>query len=228
MKKFFNLFLAAVLGGLFTIGLNHYVINPNQNELARPLFETSLNQPPASLARYMTQLPTTLPDFTLIAEMTVHSVVHIRTEYERKSSVYDDYFSMPEPLREFFGPRRRGSSRPITATGSGVIVDANGLIMTNNHVVAEADYIEVTFNDNTSYEATIVGTDPTTDLALIRIDRKDLPALPFGDSDAARVGEWVLAVGNPFNLTSTVTTGIISAKARSINILGGGSAIESY
>lgn len=228
MKKFFNLFFAAVLGGLFTVGLNHYVINPPQQEISRPVFETSIDGPPAALARYITQLPTTLPDFTLIAEMTVNSVVHISTEYERKSSVYDDYFGMPEPFREFFAPRRRESSRPIVATGSGVIVREDGLIMTNNHVVAEADYIEVTFNDNRTFEATIVGTDPTTDLALIKIDKEGLPAIPFGDSDQARVGEWVLAVGNPFNLTSTVTTGIISAKGRSINILGGGAAIESY
>lgn len=228
MKKFVNLFLAAVLGGLFTVGLNYYVINPQQPQINRPVFETSLDQPPAALARYITQLPTTLPDFTLVAEMTVNSVVHIRTEYERKSSVYDDFFGMPEPFRDLFSPRRRDSGRPIVATGSGVIVSADGLIMTNNHVVAEADRIEVTFNDNSSYEATIVGTDPTTDLALIRIEAKGLPALPFGNSDDARVGEWVLAVGNPFNLTSTVTAGIISAKGRNINILGGGSAIESF
>jgi serine protease Do len=226
MKKFMSLFFAAVMGGLFTIGLNHYVINPGQEPLARPVFETTLDQPPTALARYMTQLPTTLPDFTLVAEMTVNSVVHIRTEYERKSSVYDDFFGLPDPFREFFAPRRRNSSRPIVATGSGVIVREDGLILTNNHVVTEADYIEVTFNDNITHQAKIIGTDPTTDLALIKVEATGLPAIPFGDSDNARVGEWVLAVGNPFNLTSTVTTGIISAKGRSINILEGG--IESF
>jgi serine protease Do len=229
MKKFLNLFFAAVLGGAFALGLNHFMFDNSPDELPRPVFNTTIDQPPASLARYITQLPTTLPDFTLVAEMTVNSVVHIRTEYERKSSVYDDYFGgIPEPFRDFFAPRRRDSRRPIVATGSGVIVRENGYIITNNHVVAEADFIEVTLNDNRTFEAKIVGTDPSTDLALIKIEKEGLPAVPFGDSDEARIGEWVLAVGNPFNLNSTVTAGIISAKGRNINILGGGATIESF
>jgi len=177
----------------------------------------------------MTQLPTTLPDFTLVAEMTVNSVVHIRTTYERKSSVYDDYFGMPDPFRDFFfGPRRREPSQSIVATGSGVIISHDGYIITNNHVVTEANKVEVTLNDNRVFEARVIGTDPTTDLALLKIEQEGLPFLGFGDSDEARVGEWVLAVGNPFNLTSTVTAGIISAKGRNINILGGDTAIESF
>lgn len=187
-----------------------------------------MSQPPATLARYMTKLPTTLPDFTLVSEMTVNAVVHIRTKYERRSSVYDDFFN--DPFREFFfGPRQRSpQQRPMEASGSGVIISADGYIVTNNHVVAEADLIEVTLNDNTIYDAVIIGRDPTTDLALIKIDAAGLPFLGFGDSDEVRVGEWVLAVGNPFNLTSTVTAGIVSAKGRNINILGGNTAIESF
>lgn len=229
MKRFWSLLFAAILGSVITLGLNHYFFSqPNQS--AKALLQSGeLAAPPATLARYMTQLPTTLPDFTLVAEMTVNSVVHIRTSYERKSSVYDDYFGLPDPFREFFfGPRRREPSQAIVATGSGVIISQDGYIITNNHVVAEANMVEVTLNDNRVFEARIIGLDPTTDLALIKIEQEGLPFLPFGNSDEARVGEWVLAVGNPFNLTSTVTAGIISAKGRNINILGGDTAIESF
>jgi serine protease Do len=229
MKRFWSFFFAAVLGSVITLGLNHYFFNKPTGSGKVLIQSGVLDAPPASLARYMTQLPTTLPDFTLVAEMTVNSVVHIRTSFERKSSVYDDYFSVPDPFREFFfGPRRREPSQAIVASGSGVIISQDGYIITNNHVVAEANTVEVTLNDNRVFEATLVGTDPTTDLALIKIQQEGLPFLPFGDSDEARVGEWVLAVGNPFNLTSTVTAGIISAKGRNINILGGDTAIESF
>lgn len=229
MKRFWSLFLVAVLASGLTIGLDRYVFKTESKTVKGLIESGELNAPPASLARYITQLPTTLPDFTLVAEMTVNSVVHIRTTYERKSSVYDDYFGMPDPFRDFFfGPRGRQPSQAIVATGSGVIISRDGYIITNNHVVAEANKIDVTLNDNQVFEATLVGTDPTTDLALIKIEKDDLPFLQFGNSDEVRVGEWVLAVGNPFNLTSTVTAGIVSAKGRNINILGGGTAIESF
>jgi Do/DeqQ family serine protease len=112
--------------------------------------------------------------------------------------------------------------------GSGVIVSQDGYIVTNNHVVQEATQVTVTLNDKREYTATIVGTDPSTDLALIKIDEAALPFLTYGNSDDVKIGEWVLAVGNPFNLTSTVTAGIVSAKARNINILGSQGAIESF
>jgi Do/DeqQ family serine protease len=116
--------------------------------------------------------------------------------------------------------------------GSGVIISEDGYIVTNNHVVEDANKVSVTLNDKRSYKATVVGTDPTTDLALIKIEENNLPYIVYGNSDDVRIGEWVLAVGNPFNLTSTVTAGIVSAKARNINILGPdrqlGSAIESF
>ena len=112
--------------------------------------------------------------------------------------------------------------------GSGVVISPDGYIVTNNHVVEGASKIEVTFNDKHKRTATIIGNDPSTDLALIKVDAQDLEYLTFADSDKVRVGEWVLAVGNPFNLTSTVTAGIVSAKARNINILGDGSTIESF
>lgn len=232
MKRFFSLLAAALLGGIFSILVfQHFFADQASSTGQTGVQLEGLSHTPASLARYMTKLPTTLPDFTLVAEMTVHAVVHIRTEYERPSSVYDDFFGFGDPFRDFFfgpGQQQPRSQRPVVATGSGVIVSADGYIMTNNHVVTEADLIEVTLNDNRVYTATIVGTDPTTDLALIKIDEEKLPYAVFGDSDEVRVGEWVLAVGNPFNLTSTVTAGIVSAKGRNINILGGGTAIESF
>lgn len=165
------------------------------------------------------------PDFVDAADLTVHSVVHIKTFYMQKSSVYDNFFG----FQDFFGfdpfPRR---AYPVQASGSGVIVSSDGYIVTNNHVVQDASQIEVTLNDKHTYQAKIIGRDPSTDLALIKIDAEKLPFILFGNSDELRVGEWVLAVGNPFNLNSTVTAGIVSAKARNINILGDKSAIESF
>ena len=119
-------------------------------------------------------------------------------------------------------------NQAIEAMGSGVIIDADGYIVTNNHVVQDAENIMVTLNDKRVYKATIIGSDAGTDLALIKIDEKGLPFLTYGNSDDAKIGEWVLAVGNPFNLTSTVTAGIVSAKARDINILGSQGAVESF
>ncbi|PID94752.1 MAG: deoxyribonuclease HsdR [Bacteroidetes bacterium] len=166
-----------------------------------------------------------LPDLTMAAEKSVHAVVHILTEYEQKGSMYDYFF------RDFFGHPNYDQRRAYTASGSGVIISDDGYIVTNNHVVQDADRIEVTLNDKRTYEAQVVGTDPSSDLAIIRIAEEGLPAIRFGNSDALKVGEWILAVGNPFNLTSTVTAGIVSAKARNIHILPdpeGGSALESF
>jgi serine protease Do len=165
------------------------------------------------------------PDFVAAAEQTVHAVVHIKTFYMQKSSVYDNFFG----FQDFFGfdPFQR-RSYPVQASGSGVIVSSDGYIITNNHVVQEADQIEVTLNDKRTFQAKIIGRDPSTDLALIKIESDKLPFILFGNSDELKVGEWVLAVGNPFNLNSTVTAGIVSAKARNINILGDNSAIESF
>ena len=136
-----------------------------------------------------------------------------------------------DPFRDFFGPR--GPQGPSQSSGSGVIISEEGYIVTNNHVVQDADIVEVTLYDNRTFKAEVIGTDPDTDLALVKINEKGLPSLSFVDSDKAKVGEWVLAVGNPYNLNSTVTAGIISAKGRNINILNrnsgeGSTAIESF
>jgi serine protease Do len=177
-------------------------------------------------AGYLPVAPFDGPDFTTAADKTVHGVVHIKSQFQRRSSYYDDFFA---PFRDFFGYPYSGSpDQTYTGFGSGVIISEDGYIVTNNHVVEEASHIDVTLNDKQEFEATIVGTDPTTDLALIKVDAKGLPFISFGNSDNVKIGEWVLAVGNPFNLTSTVTAGIVSAKARNINILGTQGAIESF
>lgn len=182
-------------------------------------------------------------DFTRVAEKVKDAVVHIKStqtftgnnyQFNQPKSPFDDFFR-DGPFREFFGPemfqqpQRRGQQPQVRmGSGSGVIISDNGYIVTNNHVIADADDLEVTLHDNRTYKATVIGTDPSTDLALIQIKEKGLPTLPFVNSDEVRVGEWVMAVGNPFNLTSTVTAGIVSAKGRNINILKEQFAVESF
>lgn len=166
-------------------------------------------------------------DFTQAAETTVHGVVHIKSVASVKED--DGRGQYMDPFDFFFGNRgfQRPQPQPKVGTGSGVIISADGYIMTNNHVIEGADELEVTLNDNRKFTAKVVGADPNTDIALIKIEAKDLPMIPFGDSEKIKVGEWVLAVGNPFNLTSTVTAGIVSAKGRGISGAGG-SKIESF
>lgn len=156
-------------------------------------------------------------DLTEAAETSVHAVVHIRsTQLGRTQTVR----TMPDIFDFFFGdPRgeeRQVQTQPRVGYGSGVIISKDGYIVTNNHVIEDADEITVQLNDERELKGRIIGTDPTTDLALLKIEGDDFPTIPVGDSDALKVGEWVLAVGNPFSLSSTVTAGIISAKARDI------------
>lgn len=181
------------------------------------------------------QLPGQPVDLTYAAEKALPAVVHIKYVQNSKIKTIDvqddpfgDFF---DPFGFFGNPGGQGGTRKQKvqtpkqeATGSGVIISPDGYIVTNNHVVDGADQLTVTLNDNREFSARIIGTDKTTDLALIKIDGKNLPALPIGDSDKLKVGEWVLAVGNPFNLNSTVTAGIVSAKARSL----GANGVESF
>jgi serine protease Do len=154
-------------------------------------------------------------DFVNAAEMTVNSVVHVKTTVTTTLEYFD-------PFQYFFrGGEPQKKPHTQQSAGSGVIITRDGYIATNNHVIANADKIEVVLNNKATYEAKVIGRDPSTDLALIKIEATDLPYITFGNSDEVRLGEWVLAVGNPFNLTSTVTAGIVSAKGRSINILEG-------
>ena len=168
-------------------------------------------------------------DFTRAAEMTINAVVGIKNTQQAQQQQYS---GMNDPFFDFFfGNRGYGQQqqpKPREGYGSGVIISSDGYIVTNNHVIDKADQLTVTLNDKRQFEATLVGTDPTTDIALIKIDAKDLPVVNFGESDALKVGEWVLAVGNPFMLNSTVTAGIVSAKARSLGMSGNQLGIESF
>lgn len=167
-------------------------------------------------------------DLTYASEQSVHAVVHIKTEFLKKNSVWDDFFG-GSFWGDFFGSSQ-GNQYPVMAAGSGVLISSDGYILTNNHVVEDAVKVSVTLNNKREYEAEVIGTDPDADLALIKIEDSGLPYLRFANSDDVRIGEWVIAVGNPFNLTSTVTAGIVSAKARNLAILGSENpdAIESF
>jgi len=180
-------------------------------------------------------------DFTEISKKLMSGVVHISSIQKVEQREMSAYPQLPEFFRDFFGEefykhyRRQQDNQQDDSqqfrrmgTGSGVIIDTEGYIVTNNHVIANADEVEVTLHDNRTFTAKIIGTDPTTDLALLQIKGDDLTTIPIIDSDDIEVGEWVLAIGNPFNLNSTVTAGIISAKSRSINILRNRYAIESF
>lgn len=164
------------------------------------------------------------PDFTHAAESTINAVVHISAEMEQKHSTWDLFFQ--DPFFNFFNAQPQ--TQVYQAYGSGVIIDGSGYIVTNNHVVEGAGKVNVTLNDKREYPAQIIGTDKQNDLALLKIDARNLQAIPYGNSDEVRIGEWVLAVGNPFNLTSTVTAGIVSAKARNLNMLSENNQVSFY
>ena len=171
-------------------------------------------------------------DFTFAAENSVHAVVHIKSTINAKTTTVD----VQDPFADFFGDffgngnsgrqQRQVQQPPKVGIGSGVIISNDGYIVTNNHVIDNSDVITVTLNDKREFKARLIGADAATDLALIKIEGKDFPTLPVGNSDDLKVGEWVLAVGNPLNLSSTVTAGIVSAKARNLGMGGGG--IESF
>lgn len=163
------------------------------------------------------------PDFTYAAESAVDAVVYV------KVTVTDKVASAPNSIFDFFfGYEGTPQERERTGSGSGVIIREDGYIVTNNHVIENASKIEVTLNNNETYTATLVGTDPATDVALIKIDANGLPVVPFGDSDALRLGEWVIAIGSPYDLRSTITAGIVSAKGRSMPNYTGEFKIESF
>lgn len=221
MKKTLSFLIVFILGGLLFYIIT--IFSPSKETVRlhdepdlAPVHRTGISAP----------LPVNGPDFTEAASKTVDAVVHIRSQFRTKSQDYDDFFGA---LREYLGYERRPNrTYPISGWGSGVILSSDGYIVTNNHVVEGAELIEVILNDKRVIEGELVGLDPSTDLALLKIDMNELPHISYGNSDRVRVGEWVLAVGNPFNLTSTVTAGIVSAKARDINILGSQGAIETF
>lgn len=160
-------------------------------------------------------------DLTYAAEQTVHAVVHVHTKTLMGGQA-------DNPIMEWFYGNRYSKPREVSGYGSGVIISGDGYIITNNHVIENAESVEVTLNDKRTFTAKVVGRDPSTDIALLKIKGENFPFIRYGDSDQLRLGEWVLAVGNPFNLTSTVTAGIVSAKGRNLGLIEGDYKIESF
>ncbi len=199
MKKTLKTVLIAVVSSAATYGVLFWTFPKPKNTGVQPtqdlVTQVAYNQPIA---------PT---EFTTAAEKTIHAVVHVKNVAQSNNT--------PSLMEFFYGFKFQEA--PQVGTGSGVIISPDGYIVTNHHVVSSAQSLEVTLNNNQTYAAQMVGSDPNSDIALLKIEPGEpLPYLPFGDSDQTQIGEWVLAVGNPFNLTSTVTAGIISAKARDL------------
>ncbi|MFO0321655.1 MAG: trypsin-like peptidase domain-containing protein [Bacteroidota bacterium] len=223
MKKFISTVFIGAIGGVFALVANYYfILKTTPNQLS---YNPKINAP-TQLTNYSGHINSSLPDFVSATEKSINSVVHIKTISERQNNLSYD------PFQDwFFGGRQRQPNQ-IEGSGSGVIISQDGYIVTNNHVVRNSHKIEIVLNDKRSYSAEVIGADPTTDLALLKIKEDNLPFLNYGNSDIVKIGEWVLALGNPFNLNSTVTAGIISAKGRNINILennhNGISPIESF
>lgn len=237
MRKILLFAFAVALGGLMMFGgIKFFGFGIDQKVI------TSAENTPVHFTNYVKDDPTvTAPvDFTMAAEKSIPAVVHIRSTVKMGDEYYAqqpfDLRRMPDPFRDFFGfpddedQRGRSDRQPPVrqGTGSGVIISNDGYIVTNNHVVDNADEVLVTLNDRRSYTATVIGVDPSTDVALIKIDEKDLPTMNFANSDEVKVGQWAVAVGNPFSLSSTVTAGIVSATARNINIMQDRTPIESF
>lgn len=234
MKKYILIaFASAILGGLivaFSVrNINDQQPQPSTAQVAAARFT---NYIPSSVDQ------SGFPDFQFAASKVLPSVVHISATVrapENTAFQQFDFRGLPEGFRQFFempGQNQNFQRSPQQqyriGSGSGVIISADGYIVTNNHVVADADKLEVSLDDKRTFKAKVIGTDPSTDLALVKIDAKDLPAIAIANSDDVGIGQWVVAVGNPFNLEGTVTAGIVSAKGRNINILEGTAPIESF
>ncbi|MCW2120759.1 Do family serine endopeptidase [Flavobacterium sp. 7A] len=213
MNKISQLFLVSLMSGATTLGAYKIFFDSNapfsfDKKPLTTVASTSYNR--------NVGLSSSVLDFTEAAEKTVHSVVHVKNVSRRTVS---------NPMLEYFYGYQGGQSQEQVGTGSGVIISEDGYIVTNNHVIKDASEIEITLNNKKSYKAKLIGTDSKMDIALLKIETTEkLPYTAFGDSDNVKVGEWVLAVGNPYNLTSTVTAGIISAKARNL----GENGIQSF
>ena len=237
MKKTAFLFLGAVLlsavaGGVAAISVDKF-FSTQDSQCSLFDSESSVawgDDTPKAGNHFTAYQAEQYPDLTYAAENAVKAVVNIESirevQYGGRSRGYD-------PFYEFFGmPYGGGYGQPQTreqkAGGSGVIISPDGYIVTNNHVIAEATKLKVKLNDGRTFDAKMVGTDPTTDVALIKIEGEDLPTLPFGNSDELRLGEWVLAIGSPFDLQSTITAGIVSAKARRLGVIDEEFPVESF
>ena len=200
-RRFLGMLAVAVLGAFVAIMVYARLFNTDIAVVEVPVESKMqyVNMPIAGGGEMM--------DFTDAVEQSIDAVVHVKTKEFREYAV--------NPLYEFFfGDQPSGDPPPILGFGSGVIISGKGYIVTNNHVIQGSDEVLVVLNDKREFNATVIGADPSTDIALLKVDAGDLTALKFGNSDALKLGEWVLAIGNPYNLTSTVTAGIVSAKAR--------------
>jgi Do/DeqQ family serine protease len=211
MKRIANTLLAAFVGGAvaiggYRLGESKYARSAGIDEKQKTYFASN----PLNVTSSTGNL-----DFTQAAAAVTPGVVHIKTKYKADNQASSDM----DIFDNFFGRGQRMPAQPISASGSGVIVSNDGYIITNNHVVEDASEVSVILTDNRQFTAKVIGRDPNTDLALIKVEGKNLPVVKIGNSDNVKVGEWVLAVGYPFALESTVTAGIVSAKARSIGIL---------
>ena len=221
---------AVVLLSAGVAGVTTYTMLKPENRDSLSFNEQFRQNPGARLAAY-DAINAQPVDLTQAAENSLHAVVHIKSTQQAKEQTV----TVRDPFAEIFGDifgnggrqQRRVQTQPRVGFGSGVIISKDGYIVTNNHVIDGADEIIVKLNDNREFKGRMIGTDPNSDLALIKIEGDDFPTIPVGDSDALKVGEWVLAVGNPFNLTSTVTAGIVSAKARTLGVYGIG-GVESF
>ncbi|MDX1277772.1 trypsin-like peptidase domain-containing protein [Oceanihabitans sediminis] len=216
MKKILTMLFVSALGGALTLGAYKTFIEKEENNTPLANQEQAFTFPVSNTtnAKFIAD---TEVSFVSAAEKTVHTVVHVKNvTINSRQMTFEDLFFGRQPQRSQVG------------SGSGVIISPDGYIITNNHVIAGSRELSVTLNNNKTYDAKIIGADDKTDIALIKIDpEEELPFTTFGDSDQAKIGEWVLAVGNPFNLTSTVTAGIISAKSRDLSGLQNQSFIQT-
>jgi len=223
MKKYIGYLMVGLFSATFSILGMKYFAGNNDGSLITAAGDK--NNGAFSLVDYKGNYTMNAPDFVDASQKTVNAVVSINNFANQKQQQYDD------PFEFFFGfPQQQRNPDLPTGMGSGVIISEDGYIVTNNHVIKGSDKLEVVLNNQKSYTAELIGTDPNTDIALIKIEEKGLPFIKFVDSDAINVGDWVLAVGNPFGLNSTVTAGIVSAKGRSIDILrrNASNPIESF
>ena len=226
MRKFMSI-TAFAITIVATSALTSLIVTKNIDSLScKTEVKEEKTASPVKFTNFSSDNTARPADFTYAAEKSVEAVVHVKTKIDVSSRYsmnidpfFDFFFGRPSQPRE---PQYREGS------GSGVIISTDGYIVTNNHVIDNASTVEVTLNDKRKFDAKVIGTDPSTDIALLKIEAENLPIIEFGDSDDLHIGEWVLAVGNPFNLTSTVTAGIVSAKARNINILNAEMKIESF
>ncbi|MDR2802383.1 MAG: trypsin-like peptidase domain-containing protein [Prevotellaceae bacterium] len=217
-RTFIFIVLAMAVGGLSGGLCAKYAMAQEQRTAPEVKRESSLT--PNRTATLQNQ--TKWPDFTYAAENSVEAVVHVASIYPRRQE------TVTSILEYYFGYRSPEERRPAVGAGSGVILTTDGYIVTNNHVIDKASDIQVTLYDKHKFPAKLIGTDPVTDVAVLKIDTDGLPFLPFGNSDSLRLGEWVLAIGNPYNLNSTITAGIVSAKGRHMLSPDGRFKIESF